>query len=113
MRARKMSVENCERLARDAKFSPKAMAAGWSVSLRQLERLFAKEFHKSPKKWARELRQRLARELLTQGWSNKEIVAELRFGSEPHFCHEFKKLSGMSPKSLLQANFAIGQAMGD
>jgi AraC-like DNA-binding protein len=39
-------------------------------------------------------------ELISQGWSSKAVANELNFSSGSHFCHEFKKLYGVSPQSF-------------
>jgi transcriptional regulator GlxA family with amidase domain len=100
MSGRLTRIQDWEKLAAEAEFQPAVMAAMCPVSLRQLERFFAKQFNKPPSEWTRELKCRLARELITKGWSNKAIVAELGFGNESHFCHEFKRVYGVSPQSL-------------
>jgi len=87
-------------LAKQASFKPGQMAALCSISLRHLERFFAEHFHKAPGDWARELKFQLARELIFRGFSNKAVVAQLSFASEPHFCHEFKKFYGVSPQTF-------------
>lgn len=92
-----------ELLARQANFSPAAMAALCSISLRQLERHFAQSFAKTPSQWAREFRIRLARNKISEGWSNKAVVAEFGFTDSPHLCREFRKLSGTTPRFHLQA----------
>jgi AraC-like DNA-binding protein len=100
MNARFLRIPNWEALARQADFEPGKMAALCLISLRQLERHFAVIFHTTPREWARNVQFRLALELLGRGYSTKAIAAELKFGSESHFCHEFKKLYGVSPQSF-------------
>ncbi len=87
-------------LAKDAKFRPGVMAALCPISMRQLERFFAKHFNKAPRAWTRELQLDMALRLISQGWSNKAVVEELGFANESHFCHEFKKFYGASPQSF-------------
>jgi len=98
MHARFFSPRDWERVAVQAGFQPREMAAISQISLRQLERLFAKAFQLTPKAWLRRLRCRLALGLITEGHSNKEVVAELRFGSPSHFCHDFRKEYPESPR---------------
>jgi AraC-like DNA-binding protein len=100
MSLRLLRISNWEKLARDAKFQPAAMAALCPTSLRQLERFFSEQFHKTPSEWTRELKCRLARQLIGEGWSNKAVVAELSFSNESHLCHEFKRLYGASPQTF-------------
>lgn len=89
-----------ERLARDARFHPADMAALCSISLRQLERFFAHQRREHLGAWARELRCRLARNLISQGWSNKAVFSEFGFANEAHLCHEFKIFYGKPPQSF-------------
>lgn len=100
MSGRLLKIQQWEELAQNAEFQPAAMAALCPVSLRQMERFFAKQFHKTPGEWARELRCRLARHLISEGWSNRAVAEELHFGSESHFCHEFKRVYGVSPQTF-------------
>jgi len=96
----KLLAENreWETLARMADFQPARMAALCSISLRHLERLCSARFQKTPSQWARELQCRLARELISCGYSTKAVAAELKFANESHFCREFKKVYGASSK---------------
>ena len=116
MSARLFNQPDWERVAVQAGFQPSHMAAICQISLRQLERLFAKAFHQTPKTWLRDFRCRLALGLITQGHSNKEVVAELRFGSSSHFCHDFRKAYAKSPRKAAEClsrcgNVANGQQM--
>jgi AraC-like DNA-binding protein len=101
MGGRLSRIEKWETLARRADFHPANMAALCSMSLRQLERFFARRFRQTPGQWSRELKCRQALKLITEGYSNKAVVAELKFASESHFCHEFKRVYGASPQSFL------------
>jgi AraC-like DNA-binding protein len=93
-------VRDWKRLAQQAEFQPAKMAALCSISLRQLERFFEKQFKQTPGSWTRRLKCRLAVQLISCGWSNKAVVDELNFADEAHFCHEFKKTFGVSPQSF-------------
>jgi len=101
MSGRLLRIEKWETLARQADFQPAKMAALCSISLRQLERFFALRFGKTPGEWSRELKCRQALKLITEGYSNKAVAAELKFASASHFCHEFKRFYGASPQSFL------------
>ena len=100
IRRRLEAVEHWEALAREVDFEPEAMASRSRVSLRQLERIFAVQFQKTPKKWIVELKCRLAQELIAQGYSTKAAAAQLNFANESHFCHEVKKTCGVPPQAF-------------
>jgi AraC-like DNA-binding protein len=89
-----------EKLAREADFRPAKMATLFSVSERQLQRIFRKQLRCTPRHWLREIQCHLARELISQGYSSKAAAAELRFASESHFCREFKKVFGTPPQAF-------------
>jgi AraC-like DNA-binding protein len=93
-----LRVNDWQSLARKAHFRPASMAAICSVSLRQLERHFARRFHTTPGAWTRELRLELAKALISRGWSNKAVAAELRFTDNAHLCREFRKKCGTTPQ---------------
>jgi transcriptional regulator GlxA family with amidase domain len=95
-------IENWEELAERAQFRPSVMADICLISLRQLERFFMQKYNKSPVKWVRELRCRLAREHISKGFANKQVVDLCHFGNESHLCHEFQRVYGASPQSFAQ-----------
>jgi AraC-like DNA-binding protein len=113
MGARSWSVEDWERLARQAGFQPAHMAAICRISLRQLERWIGKEFQKTPTQWLRELRCRSALELIDRGYSSKAAAAELKFANPSHFCHEFKKVYGSSPRMLTRTGLPARQVVNE
>ena len=98
-----LQIQDWEKLAREANFQPQVMAALCPISLRQLERLFKRELKKTPSQWVRDLRCRLALKLISMGWSSKAVAAELHYWDESHFCHEFKRVHGASPKRFAPA----------
>lgn len=98
-----LTIEQWERVAREAGFSPAKMASLCSISERQLQRLFRQHLHCTPSHWLRELQCRLAKDLISRGYSNKAAANELRFANESHFCREFKKVFGISPQSFAPA----------
>src|SRR5437870_1144759 len=100
MSSRLQRIEKWETLARQANFQPAEMAALCPISLRQLERFFKQHYDKTPTEWNRELRFRIAIELIGKGYSNKAASIELKFANQSHFCHEFKKVYGITPQSF-------------
>src|SRR6266404_7354753 len=59
----------------------------------------------SPAQWLRRLRCRLAKELISRGYSSKAVAAELKFATNSHFCREFKKVFGASPQQFAPNHF--------
>jgi AraC-like DNA-binding protein len=100
MGGRLSKIVEWEQLAKQAGFRPVAMASLCHVSLRQLERLFEQQFQTTPEHWLRALQCRLAKELISQGYSNKAASTELKFANESHFCREFKKAFGVPPQTF-------------
>ncbi len=92
-------TQDWERMAREADFRPAKMASLCSISERHLQRIFKKYLECTPSYWLRELQCRLAKSLISQGYSSKAAAAELKFATEAHFCREFKKIFGASPQS--------------
>jgi AraC-like DNA-binding protein len=99
MSARKLRIDDWDQLAREAEFCPRRLAGICGMSLRTLQRLCEQHFEKTPSELIRELRCRRALELVSQGYSNKEVAVMLKFASPTHFCHEFKKVYSRSPKA--------------
>lgn len=89
-----------EKIAVGSNFDLVEMAESLFISARTLERNFARHLKITPRDFVRELQCCLAKELLRQGFSNKEIAAKLNFANESHFCHVFKKCYHISPKKF-------------
>jgi len=98
MSARLLRIPNWEHVAKKADFEPATMAKLCRISILQLQRFFAEQFHQTPEHWIREVRFLLAKELLTKGLSTKSVATELKFANASHFCHEFKKFYGSCPQ---------------
>lgn len=101
-----LTAEEWEQVAKEADFNPGKMATLCCVSERQLQRLFRKHLGCTPSHWLRELQCRLAKQLISQGYSNKAAAAELKFATESHLCREFKKVFGTSPQTFSPGNAA-------
>jgi AraC-like DNA-binding protein len=95
-----LKTQDWERVAKEAQFKPMKMASLCSVSERHLQRVFKKYLQCTPGQWLRELQCRLAKELISQGYSSKAAAAELNFATDAHFCREFKKVFGVSPQNF-------------
>src|SRR5882724_9395383 len=109
MSGRLLSIEELEQLAKLAKFHPARMADLWPISARQMERIFLRDYQLTPTLWLRQLQCRLAKELISRGYSNKSVAAELHFASESHFCREFRKIFGNSPQRFAPRAFRAEQ----
>ena len=108
---RLLKIEDWETLARQAGFHPADMAALCPISLRQMQRFFAANFEKTPSEWARELRCRLARQLIAEGWSSKAVVLELGFFDGSHLSREFRHFHGAPPQAFAPSHtLAIGHS---
>jgi len=93
-------ITDWEKLASEAGFHPSTMAALCPISLRQLQRYFDRQFQMSPGDWARALRCRLARQLISEGWSSKAVIMELGFVDGSHLSREFRKFYGSCPQTF-------------
>lgn len=96
--------EDWEQVAKKAEFKPSKMASLCAISERHLQRIFKRHLQQTPSQWLRELQCRLAKQLISQGYSSKAAAAELNFATDAHFCREFKKIFGMSPQSFAPAH---------
>jgi AraC-like DNA-binding protein len=102
MSGRLSIIKRWDLLAVKADFRSNKMAALCSVSPRHLQRFFGEQFQKSPRIWLRELQCEFARQLISQGYSNKAAASELKFSNENHFCREFKRFFGHSPQKFFR-----------
>lgn len=108
MKGRVLTIQEWEEVARQAQFRPAKMAALCCISERHLQRLFDRHVHCTPGRWLRDLRCRLAKQLIAQGYTNKAVAAELNFASQSHFCREFKRVFGSSPQTFAPAHSNSG-----
>jgi AraC-like DNA-binding protein len=104
MSGKVVRTQDWEQVAKQAEFKPAKMATLCSMSERHLQRIFKKHLQRTPSQWLRELQCRLAKQLISQGYSSKAAAAELNFATDAHFCREFKKVFGMPPQSFAPAH---------
>lgn len=104
MSGKLVRTQDWEQVAKQAEFKPAKMATLCSMSERHLQRIFKKHLQRTPSQWLRELQCRLAKQLISQGYSSKAAAAELNFATDAHFCREFKKIFGTPPQSFAPAH---------
>jgi AraC-like DNA-binding protein len=107
-----VGTRDWEWLAREAGFNPAKMVLLCSMSERQLQRSFKKDFGCTPRSWLRKLQCRLAKDFIAQGYSTKAAAAELNFATEAHFCREFKKIYGASPQCFAPSQQGLRSKSG-
>jgi len=115
MGARLFSADDWAKLAKQADYQPAQLATLCGISLRQLERNFEREFHKTPTVWLRELRCAEILSRLSKGERSKALASEFKFSDGSHLCHEFKKVYASSPRKLafrLKAAVGLGPPLG-
>ena len=100
MSARHLKTEDLQRFAVHGDFKPCRVAEFYGFTLRQLERRFGADLGTTPKDWIRKYRCGLAMKLIAQGFKNKVIVSELKFGNDAQLCHDFRRVYGSSPQSF-------------
>ena len=86
MEGKLLTMKEWEDVARRADYNPGKMAALCSISERQMQRLFQQHVKCTPGRWLRQLQCRLAKQLISQGYSNKAIAAELKFSCNRIWC---------------------------
>jgi AraC-like DNA-binding protein len=97
-----LQIQEWEKHAKEADYRSKNLAALCGVSPRQLRRRFLHALGCSPQQWLDEMRLNLARPLLLEGASIKEVTAELGFKRVGHFCRKFKKRYRLTPTEFVQ-----------
>jgi AraC-like DNA-binding protein len=77
------------------------LARELDVSRRQLQRYTQTAFCRSPRKWLKEERLKLAGEKLMELRSAKLVAYELGYKQLSHFSREFKQFHGVAPTGFL------------
>jgi transcriptional regulator GlxA family with amidase domain len=97
MSSRLNLVQNWPELARQVKWSVKALATKCGVSVRTLRRHFLKQMGQSTKAWLAAERQRQAVELLHNGSSVKETATSMGYNQPANFTRKYKNHWGVCP----------------
>jgi len=99
-RAQRYAVANLG----DENLSPEAMAKRGAVSLRTLNRLFAK-IGTTPMRWVWQRRLQASHSALSEGCATSVTDAAFQFGFSEvsHFSRSFKAAYGVSPEQLLKS----------
>jgi AraC-like DNA-binding protein len=84
MSGRLSRIGEWEQLARQADFQPARMAALCCIFYRQLERFFKLQFQKTPGRWLRALQCKLAKELISKGYSNDPCILPTSLSAPCH-----------------------------
>jgi AraC-like DNA-binding protein len=85
-------------LAKPAGYSAQILAQMQGVSLRQLERIFLKNYGVLPHPWLRRLRMQRAMQLLNENRPIALLAEELCYKYPEHFARDFKAYFGVSPR---------------
>jgi transcriptional regulator GlxA family with amidase domain len=95
-----LNLEAIRRMSSACKYSPTALARSMGISVRQLQRLFKRYLCCSPCTWLREERLQLAREMLFELASVKEVALTLSYRQTSQFCRDFRSRFGYTPTEL-------------
>ncbi len=106
MRSHLKPIRNLPELAEEANWSAAALAKRRGLSLRCLERAFQTEMGTTVRAWLQERRQCRAVELLREGFSVKEVSAELGYSDQSHLWRAFRQRYGRAPSVELKAGAA-------
>ena len=88
-----------------------ALAAHLGVSVRHLQRLFARHLQCAPRAWLREQRLQAARRLLLGAPASvKEVALKLSFRHPSQFCRDFRVRFGCTPAELKRSALDAGVA---
>jgi AraC-like DNA-binding protein len=95
-----MFEQNWEKLAAEANYRPRELAALCTVSLRTLQRHFSMNYQVTLGEWLRQLRVNRAYQRIQAGESIKYVSYELGFKQPSHFSRVFKQVHGVTPSSI-------------
>lgn len=105
-------MDNWAELGRRARYDATGLAKLAKVHVRQLQRFFRQRLGGSPQAWLNQFRLFEAKRLVLQGASTKEISFELGFKQTSHFCREFRRAYGNSPRRLIVVDLSHSPEAG-
>lgn len=99
-------VEAAAKVLRDSggQISIESLAKHTAMSLSSLERRFRAEVGATPKHLARLARLQHVCTLWERGLNLTQIAHEAGYSDQPHFTHDFRALTGMSPEELFRSS---------
>ena len=103
-----LDLEAIRVLCADCSYNATILAARLGISIRQLQRLFARQLGCSPRAWLREERMQAAHRLLLRASTIKEVALALSFRQESHFSRDFRSRFGYTPSALQKSSAAHG-----
>lgn len=95
-----LDLDAIRALSADCGFNATTLAARLGISIRQLQRLFARQLGCSPRAWLREERMQAAHRLVQRASTIKEVALALSFRQESHFSRDFRSRFGYTPSTL-------------
>ena len=99
-----MSSMSWEQLAARANYKPRELAGICKVSIRTLQRHFARQYGVTLGGWLREVRISQAYSRIASGESIKAVAYDLGFKQLSHFSRAFKEVYGVSPRQVILNN---------
>ena len=93
-----LTIRNWEDLARLANYNCVELARLAGTTPRNLQRFFKRRFGTSPQAWINAHRLTKAKQLILQGRGTKELSHLLGYKQVSHFCRQFRKVHGISPR---------------
>jgi AraC-like DNA-binding protein len=103
-----LDLDAIRALGPDCSYNATTLAARLGISIRQLQRLFARQLGCSPRAWLREERMQAAHRLLLRASTIKEVALALSFRQESHFSRDFRSRFGYTPSTLQKSGAAHG-----
>lgn len=95
-----LNLQTIRTMSSECEYSSTALARCMGISVRQLQRRFRQHLSCSPRAWLREERLQLARQMLLESVSVKEVALTLSFRHASQFCRDFRGRFGYTPTEL-------------